>query len=205
MTLWAILACLCLPYLGFTQTITVDFTNPIPAPPTSCTDQWTENGIAFSFDQSTSCFFDYSGGSFWLFPARAIMDLTAVTVDRVEIDVIDYCAIGCTFAQMVDNGAVVASATNTTSAQSEPLILQNPGGNVSEVRFESSEAEFTEIRIVLQAPPIEPVDPDVDVDDGDVVVRESLHGVVLVSPNGTCYRIRVDHSGMLMTEQVTCP
>jgi len=42
-------------------------------------------------------------------------------------------------------------------------------------------------------------------DEGDVVVTSSLYGVILSSPDGTCFRVTVDDDGMLSTTEVSCP
>lgn len=41
--------------------------------------------------------------------------------------------------------------------------------------------------------------------NGDFAIVNNLKGVILKSPNGTCYRIAVDNAGSLSTASVTCP
>lgn len=45
----------------------------------------------------------------------------------------------------------------------------------------------------------------VHVNNGDIYVEQSSRGVILKSPNGSCFRIRVGTDGTLSTVSVTCP
>lgn len=40
---------------------------------------------------------------------------------------------------------------------------------------------------------------------GDVVITSNTKGVVLKSPNGTCFRLVVDNAGVVTTTSITCP
>ena len=40
---------------------------------------------------------------------------------------------------------------------------------------------------------------------GDLFLHQSIDGVILKSPDGTCYRISVDNAGVLETTLVACP
>lgn len=41
--------------------------------------------------------------------------------------------------------------------------------------------------------------------DGDIFIEDINHGVIMKSPNSTCYRITVDNNGSLVSAQITCP
>jgi len=41
--------------------------------------------------------------------------------------------------------------------------------------------------------------------NGDIYVETSVNGVILKSPNGSCYRLTVDNAGVIKTTAVTCP
>jgi len=43
-----------------------------------------------------------------------------------------------------------------------------------------------------------------EVEDGDVYIEGSCYGVVLTSPNGTCFRVLIDEDGLLFTEEIDC-
>lgn len=47
--------------------------------------------------------------------------------------------------------------------------------------------------------------PYVTAETGDVYVKAPCYGVILTSPNGSCFRIKVADSGALITEPITCP
>ena len=189
------------------QTV-VSFTNPIPAAPTLCTDTWSENGIPQSFDQVGSCSFDYSSGDLWLFPASMIADLSVASmIDSIQIDFIDWCGLGCTYAKFISGGVVIDSIPNATSSTPETMVFHNTGANAMDAMIISSfEGQFMEIRIYPEIPSsVCPAKADICAEQGDVYVEDSCHGVILKSPNGSCYRIRVDDNGALLTESVDCP
>ena len=43
-----------------------------------------------------------------------------------------------------------------------------------------------------------------EIEDGDVYIEGSCYGVVLTSPNGTCFRVLIDEDGLLYTEEIDC-
>ena len=45
----------------------------------------------------------------------------------------------------------------------------------------------------------------VGVEDDNIYIKDFSKGVILTSPNGTCYQIKVDDSGNITTTSVTCP
>lgn len=47
--------------------------------------------------------------------------------------------------------------------------------------------------------------PEIETEEGDVYIKESLHGVILRSENGLCFRITVKNDGTLVTNNVRCP
>jgi len=47
--------------------------------------------------------------------------------------------------------------------------------------------------------------PYVTAETGDVYLKAACYGVILTSPNGSCFRIKVADSGALITEPITCP
>lgn len=43
------------------------------------------------------------------------------------------------------------------------------------------------------------------VDDGDIYIEDINKGVIMKSPNGTCWRVTIDNLGGLVTTSITCP
>ncbi len=41
--------------------------------------------------------------------------------------------------------------------------------------------------------------------ESDVYIKDACYGVIMTSPNGSCFRIKVADSGTLITESITCP
>jgi len=47
--------------------------------------------------------------------------------------------------------------------------------------------------------------PQVEVEDGDVYLKDACHGIVLTSPCGRCYRVTIGDDGQLQSAVVVCP
>lgn len=45
----------------------------------------------------------------------------------------------------------------------------------------------------------------IEVDDADILVSNPLRGVIFKSSNNTCYRVKIDATGKLITTQIQCP
>ncbi len=45
----------------------------------------------------------------------------------------------------------------------------------------------------------------IEVNNGDVYVSNNTKGIILVSPNGSCWRVTVDNTGNLVRTSITCP
>jgi hypothetical protein len=43
------------------------------------------------------------------------------------------------------------------------------------------------------------------VEDDNIYIKDFSKGVILTSPNGTCYQIKVDNTGAISTTAITCP
>ena len=50
-----------------------------------------------------------------------------------------------------------------------------------------------------------PADPMLGSNNGDIFIGNSLNGIILTSPDGTCYRLRVKDGGSLSVEALACP
>ncbi len=121
--------------------------------PSSCFTIFTEEGVPQQLvDNTGSCFFDYStanGGELWLFPATLSVDLTGFSgIERVEIDINDFCGIGCSQASLNFNSMPVINTANTMVGSQEMLIMDNPDMvQIDELTMSSFEGLFLEIRI----------------------------------------------------------
>lgn len=47
--------------------------------------------------------------------------------------------------------------------------------------------------------------PNLYAEEGDVYIDESCYGVILTSPNGSCFRLKVQNTGTVNAEPVRCP
>jgi len=207
-------AFLCLVSILFVSNLssqtTISFNNPIPSAPSSCNDSWTESGVPqqlVPIPPALDCFFDYSSGDLWLFPARLVLDLSgAPNITSIEIDLIDWCGVACTTAEFFESGNSVGTLANTTTGVNETMVYNNTNLDViDEMYIQSFENQMFEIRIFTDDSCSDIADPEIQIEDGDIYLEDTCNGVILTSPNGTCYRIRVDDNGALITEQLTCP
>ena len=191
------------------QTI-VGFDNPVPSAPANCNINWTESGIPqiiIPIPPGTNCGFDYSNSDLWLFSGRLVLDLSSLSdITSIEIDLIDWCDISCTNADFLVAGNSVGTAANTTTGTMETIVYNNTAMDaIDEMTIESFENQMMEIRIFTATSCDTPANPDVWVDQGDVYLENECNGVILTSPDGTCYRIKVENGGTLVSEEVSCP
>jgi len=152
------------------EVLTLNF-DTVPAG-VACGEVWVEEGqdlqftdtIATDCDGGGNCFFDdgTGGGSLWLFPGRLAVDFGAdFLLYTIEIDVADYCGIGCTRAFAYLDGVQVGFDDNDTRGAPETLVIDlgAEGAMVDAIAVSSCEGEVTKssIRIFSQT-----------VGDGDV-------------------------------------
>lgn len=132
--------------------ITISFDDPSTVP-TSCNTIFTEEGVPQQLvNNSGSCFFDYQGnGELWLFPATLSVDLSGLgSIEKVEVDINDFCGTGCSQAMLLDNGNTILSTSNMTGSP-ETLVLDNSNlADVDELTISSFEGLFFEIRIFVE-------------------------------------------------------
>ena len=123
-----------------------------------CGETWIESGVELSFVETTaedctegSCYFGLGTDSVWLYPARLNLDLSGLagTVTQVEVDIVDYCGVGCTAAFLYEGASTVDSAYNVGSA--ETLTLLSGGASVDRAAVSSCEGMVTEIRLEVAA------------------------------------------------------
>ena len=115
---------------GLAQVVTTIHLNDIPD--VSCGEVWVQDGVDMYFTETTkddcdgggSCFFGVGPEGAWLYPARLVVDFgESYAVQRVEIDIVDYCGIGCTRAFLYDGDLIVAEAMNEDYG-SQVLVLE---------------------------------------------------------------------------------
>ena len=86
----------------------------------------------------------------WLYPSRLSIDLQSIQgIQRIEVDVNDWCNTNCTQAFLIDNsGTAIHSIGNTRIQSYETLIIENPSeASLSELAISSCEGQIHEVRI----------------------------------------------------------
>lgn len=135
------------------KTITLD-----GVPMVACDEVWIEQEVGLRFTATTpedctegSCFFGIEADNVWLFPARLLIEFgQSYMVYNVEIDVIDWCGVGCTMAFAYNAGGQVASTANTIVSSPETMILTLAGGAADSIAISSCEGQVFEIRITSE-------------------------------------------------------
>jgi len=120
-------------------------------------DLWTEQNINISFISATSddcgtgiSTFGVETTFVWLYPSRLSINLSSLqNIQKVEVDINDWCNTDCTQAFLIDSsGVIVNSAGNTLIQSTETLIIENPTeGFLSELAISSCEGQIHEVRI----------------------------------------------------------
>ncbi|MBK9336169.1 MAG: hypothetical protein IPM98_06130 [Lewinellaceae bacterium] len=125
--------------------------------PTDCGVSWQEDGVPMQVENAcgggNSCSFDFNTVGSGLFLAPGTLQLTIAPecgnrVTRIEIDIVDYCGIGCTSAEYLDGMAVIGVDSNTVLTQLETFVFQVPANsNLTQVNICSFEGVIEEVRI----------------------------------------------------------
>ena len=118
---------------------------------------WTEENINLSFVNTTSEDCGLGNSTFgveptfvWLYPSRLSVDLQSIQgIQRIEVDVNDWCNTDCTQAFLIDNTRMAIHSIGNTRIQSyETLIIENPSeASLSELAISSCEGQIHEVRI----------------------------------------------------------
>jgi len=86
-----------------------------------------------------------------------------------------------------------------------PLCVYNNIEVSSGNNFDAPWEDYCMFGMGVCAPPACAPIAQVEVETGDVYIDDACHGVILTSPNGTCYRLRVEDDGSFTSEMVACP
>lgn len=188
----------------FATITTVSFSTPVPTAPSSCNDSWTESGVPLQvvpIPPDTGCYFDYPGtGELWLFPARLTANLSGLgMITKIEIDIIDYCSIGCTSVGIMNGTSTVQSFANTSIGSPETFVFDNTNAaTITGLFMESFEGLIDEIRITHNAAapatvncnvvvPFDTALPTVPTNCNDTWVENSVpQQIVPITTGGIC-------------------
>ena len=104
------------------------------------------------------------------------------------------------------SGSTLVDSGQTSAASDGGVVLTNPQGLIiDKLVIISPEYAFyfNAIFIDYNCDP-GPCDAKIQIEaeQGDVYIDDPCYGAILTSPNGTCYRIRVNDAGSLITEEV---
>ena len=125
-----------------------------------CGETWIEAGVVLSFVTTTpedcdgggNCYFGVEPDRVWLYPARLNLELSGLAgkVTKVEVDIIDYCGVGCTRAFLYDGASTVDSVQNSIIGDPETMTLSSGGVMVDRAAVSSCEGTVIEIRLTLE-------------------------------------------------------
>lgn len=211
--------------ITFADQLTINFENFVPNVPTTCNETWSENGIEMEFIKIDNSI-NYCG---WFYFNNSSVDFgssnMALKIDLSSIDFISQIIFliaddaGCggtneitgftTIKFYLDGNLVNTFISNNQSISPEFVIFNNNDGLIfDEMHISNNACEGAEIDAIsftyTNEPPCE-AEPIVNARSGDVYVDNDCHGVILTSPDGNCYRTRVNNNGELFAESVACP
>jgi len=187
----------------------IDFTNPIPDAPVGDTDNWIEAGIPLSISPvNGSSNPVYGNGQF------VMNELTQLDIDLSGIQ--DVSSI---VTQFQNNSGCLSFKYYSAGNLVDQAYYSSPGNNLTEVFTNTNLDDIDLMRVYIcdDTAPLFCIDinyleyyPGCDSEtyieaQGDVYVPESCHGVILTSPNGLCFRLRVEDDGTIRSELVDCP
>lgn len=129
--------------------VVIPFDNPQPDPGGSCNVPFAESGIDMvMLEVSGICSYFFGGGDLGLAPSKLSADLSTLTnITTIEVDVTDFCGVGCSEVEVLNAGSQVAVSGNTAVGSLQTLILDVTGLAVDELTLVSFEGFFHEVRI----------------------------------------------------------
>lgn len=135
----------------FADQLVIKLDKPPSDIPAVCGDSWQESDIQMtinSIPDVANCVFYLQDSQFAAAPAQLLLNLSTLgDIHQIEVDLYDFCDIGCTTAVLLNQSEIVSEVANQSSVQ-ETLTLTNPNNlGVDQLKLQSKEAFFFEIRI----------------------------------------------------------
>ncbi len=192
--------------------ITIDFTNPVPTAPTACDQTWTEEGIeifASNLNDYGCDNFSYPGtGGISLSPGALTFDLFGLgNIISISGTVTNLCGQAACSSISYYEGTTVVGFSYVSTGVTTPydFTYQNTAENhIDKAIFLTENGILNNITIEYE--PYDGCEPKPEIYTiGDIYLRENCHGIIMTSPNGSCFRIRVEDDGTLKSELITCP
>jgi len=172
----------------------------------TCT-QWNQNGLPFELTSSSpnNCSLLPYMGAYYIFTAQLDVDLSSLNdVNTVTIQVAD--AAGGNNFYLYAGNTLVDSVNHPYNGNT--IVLNNMSNlNVDKLVLLSTDIYLGIVSITIEYNCATICSPKVQVESeqGDVYIDDPCYGAILTSPSGNCFRVRVNDSGSLITEAVTCP
>lgn len=135
--------------------------------------------------------------------AKANHDGAFVWGDNSNFDIAS--TVAAEFTARATGGFRFITAIDGVGAATKTLTIDT-SGNVSADGSVASDTTLTAgTGVTSTAGDITATAGNVVLDTGDVYVKDSANGVILKSPDGTCWRVTVDNAGALSAASITCP
>jgi len=171
----------------------------------ACNSSVIVNGLSFELTKNAAgnCYIDDSDFTDVLSGRLEINLASLANVE--EVTIVTYPDGGVGYHYLYSGSTLVDSGL--TDAGEIGIFLTNPMGlTIDKLILVSSSLYLSDISIKYNCDP-GPCEPKIQIEaeEGDVYIDNSCYGAILTSPNGSCYRIRVNDNGSLITEEVTCP
>jgi|GEM_PF-1958158 len=129
-------------------TATLDFDNAPAA--LDCGSAWVEETFSLLATNNSQggCSVENFDGDIFVGSGQLRVDLGGRIVSQIQVDIQDFCGVGCTRAFITQNGNTLSSLANQVVSEPETLIFDGAElGNATDLRIESFEGVIVEIRI----------------------------------------------------------
>jgi len=176
--------------------LTITFTNPVPTAPTNCGDTWSEQGIEIN-----ACNFTYGNGNL-------NFNNGSFNLYMLNLGLINKITFGIIINECCSEFSFYSGNTQIhyeIVGQSSIYEFENINNDVIDRVHFFGETNVIVLDITIDYTPVCEAEPIVNARSGDVYVDNDCHGIILTSPDGNCFRTRVNNNGTLFAEPVNCP
>lgn len=201
--------CFCLSTLA--DEVTITFNNPLPAN-LGCYDSWVEDGFSIqilpeSVNSNCDTLQYWYGYGIYVTDDILSIDVSSINnINQITVNGGNSCSDYDAFV-LLNNGMLLDEIDNAHSFNGN--ISYNNLNNYTIDEFQVKGCAFRLYSITIKYNITNnnscATQNLVNARSGDVYVDESCHGIILTAPNGTCYRIKVNNDGTLVSEAVGCP
>jgi len=186
--------------------VTIVFDNPPPSN-LGCYDAWVEDGFTIEIlpqSINNNCVPpNLHANGIWIISPISIDVSHLGDIQQIVVNGNNACPPN-TYFKLYNNGVEIDDIDG--SGYFNGNLYYNNLNEYDIDEFLVLGCEFTLNLITIKYTPNETCQPQnlVNARSGDFYVDEACHGVILTAPDGSCYRVKVQNGGALVSEVVSC-